>query len=273
MLNVHDLERRHKVYKLKVLLPYIVIFVSLVVILIVILFVNNSDMFKSNEVKHNQEIIQKHIEQTKHIVLEEVVEKNETLQAIPNKQELKEVKVDETIVLVPSLNFIANIKHSSTSSDVNYERVINKKDQTKEITKTEAKQKIALKPAKKEPEPVIIEEIELQRDNPLKIHRQNTDDDINHVIKRFSKNNNPALSLFIAKKYYEMQDYHQSYNYALITNRINDNIDSSWIIFAKSLVKLNRKQEAVETLKRYIEHSKSSQAKTLLEEIERGKFK
>lgn len=271
MLNVNELERKYKIYKLKSYIPYIVIFTSLSIIFIVILFVNNSDIFKSNEAKHNQEAIETQLkEATKIVIKEEVEEKNETIKDIPKEQKSIETKAEQSITLYPSLNFISNIKHSSTSSEVSYQRVTSK-DKI-DVKKEEAKQKSVLKPAKKEPEPVVIEEVELQS-NPLKIHRQNTQDDISHVIQRFEKNNNPALSLFVAKKYYEMQDYHQSYNYALITNRINDNIDASWIIFAKSLVKLGKKIEAIETLQKYIEHSKSTQAKTLLEEIERGKFK
>ncbi|MGD9719509.1 MAG: hypothetical protein AB7U24_09720, partial [Sulfurimonadaceae bacterium] len=68
-------------------------------------------------------------------------------------------------------------------------------------------------------------------------------------------------------------DYHKSYNYALITNELNNNIEASWIIFAKSLVKLNEKEMALKTLRQYIEHSGSNQAKLLLDEIRNGKFK
>ena len=258
MLNVFDLEKKYKLYKLKTFVPYIVIFVSLFVILIVILFVKNSNIFKSNG---TQQTIKIQLPKTKHTPKKEVVEKNETAKVFLAKKE-------EHTILSPSLNFISNIKHSSI--EVDYQTVVNNEENTK---KDEIKESIVLKPAIKEPEPVIIEEVELKSSNLLKIHRQNTDNDINHIIQRFKKNNNPALSLFIAKKYYEMQDYHQSYNYSLITNRINDNIDISWIIFAKSLVKLDRKDEAIETLKSYFKHSKSTQAKTLLEEIQRGKFK
>ncbi|EQB40651.1 hypothetical protein M947_02250 [Sulfurimonas hongkongensis] len=274
MLNVHDLERKYKAYKLKNFLPYLVISLSLCVIFIVVLFVNSSDIFKSNKAHHNQKTFEVQLEQTKDAPIKGVDEKNETTKvAIEKKQETIEAKVDRGLILTPSLNFISSIKHSLPSNDVNYQKVINKNKIEKEIKTKKSKEKQVLKPAKKEPDSVVIEEVELQRSNPVKIHRQNTQDDINLVIRRFEKNNNPALSLFVAKKYYELENYNQSYNYALITNRINDNIDSSWIIFAKSLVKLDRKDEATKTLKRYIEHSKSTQAKTLLEEIERGKFR
>lgn len=63
------------------------------------------------------------------------------------------------------------------------------------------------------------------------------------MIKRFNTNHNPALSLFVAKQYYQIGDYEQAYNYALITNDINNNIEESWIIFAKSLVQLGKKSK------------------------------
>jgi len=263
MLNVYDLERKYILYKLKSLIPYIVMFVSLCVIFIVIFLVNNSDMFKSNQAQHNQKTLQTQMEQVRITPKKEAVENNTTPNLVIPKKE-------QSLVLTPSLNFISNIKNSP---EVSHQKVVNKEQSKKSAEQEEAKKDIVIKPTKKESDPVMIEEIELHISHPLKIQRKNTQDDLNHVLERFSKNNNPALSLFIAKKYYEMQDYHQSYNYALITNRINDDIDASWIVFAKSLVKLDRKEEAIKTLESYFEHSKSTQAKTLLEEIERGEFK
>jgi tetratricopeptide (TPR) repeat protein len=106
----------------------------------------------------------------------------------------------------------------------------------------------------------------------ISIKRQNTQDDIHDIIKRFKNNNNPALSLFVAKKYYELGNYHQAYNYSLITNKINKEIKVSWIIFAKSLVKLGKKDKAISILKKYIQQSNSSSAQILLDEIRTGKF-
>ncbi|RLA73513.1 MAG: hypothetical protein DRG78_22425, partial [Epsilonproteobacteria bacterium] len=84
---------------------------------------------------------------------------------------------------------------------------------------------------------------------------------------------NPALSLFIAKKYYELGEYRKSYNYSLKTNNINNDIEASWIIFAKSLVKLDEKKMAVKILKKYISHSDSNRAQLLLNNILSGKFR
>ena len=117
--------------------------------------------------------------------------------------------------------------------------------------------------------PAVREENEpremlIQRDDDMK--------DIQDVIARFKKNKNPALSLFVAKRYYKIGNYQQAYNYALITNELDNNIEDSWLIFAKSLYKLDQKDMAIKTLKAYIQESSSVKAKITLDQMERGTF-
>ena len=133
-------------------------------------------------------------------------------------------------------------------------------------------QKHPKKQTKKKPVRVKthIQKVEPQKIN---IQRKETKDDIKNVIARFQKSNNPALSLFIAKKYYEIFNYKQAYNYALITNQINAQIEDSWLIFTKSLVKLGKKKMAMKTLEEYIQNSHSNNAQLLLNEIKSGKFR
>lgn len=245
MLNVNDLEKRWRKYKIKSYIPHIVIFISLSIIFVIISIVKNNEL-------HNNAIEEVKIEK----------EVNEV--KLVTKQNAISINENKKLLLSPSLNFISDIKHSSISRYDN-DKVDSSKIQKK---KNVQKQKI------KKPEVVEVKETKKTIEKKsIQITRQNTQEDIEHVIKRFKKNNNPALSLFVAKKYYELEDYHKSYNYALITNEINDNIEASWIIFAKSLVKINEKDEAIKTLEKYIQHSYSKQAKILLDEIKSGEFK
>ncbi|MBU1927551.1 CDC27 family protein, partial [bacterium] len=126
-------------------------------------------------------------------------------------------------------------------------------------------------------QPIKIEEKKVQEEvhqvNTINIKRQNEYSDIEEIITRFKKNNNPALSLFIAKKYYELGEYRNAYNYSLITNELNKDIEASWILFAQSLVKLNEKDKAVKVLQDYIKHTNSNRANLLLNDILSGKFK
>jgi tetratricopeptide (TPR) repeat protein len=102
----------------------------------------------------------------------------------------------------------------------------------------------------------------IQRDNDMK--------DIQDVIARFKKNKNPALSLFVAKRYYRIGNYQQAYNYALMTNELDSGIEDSWLIFAKSLYKLDQKEMAIKTLKTYYEESGSVKAKITIDQMEKG---
>ncbi len=303
MLNVHDLEIRHKKYKLKLLIPYFAISVVLIVILVSTIFFLSYDSEYKIAPENEKQL------QNQPTVVQEVVKpiaKNDNVTVVKdeNLTSLEEVQLQPTavkenfmpteekieeqakVILSPSLNFINNIKSQAAKkeSSVVHEEIkkptpqMQKKEDTS-VFKVEEVKQTAVQPQKNQEEivPLKIEEVvattpKIENKSSIKIERKN-DDDIRDVLNRFNINHNPALSLFVAKKYYQMNEYEQAYNYALITNGINNNIEESWIIFSKSLVKMNKKDEAVEMLKKYIAHSHSSQAKQLLEEIQTGKFK
>jgi len=104
-------------------------------------------------------------------------------------------------------------------------------------------------------------------------HIQTSEDELKGVIKRFNRKKKPALSLFIANKYYEKGDYSQSYKYAKETLKLNPKIEDAVILYAKSLVKLGKKDKAVKKLNSYYKKSRSIKAKALLTEINKGTFK
>lgn len=274
MLNTRDLENRWFKYKIKSYIPYIIITLSSIVIIVVLSFFINSDEEDKTIIlvdKKEAEPQQKYVNQknkTVNIKIPEEKVKSEAL--VPTKATLdnNSSNHDKSLKLSPSLNFIKKMQHSSLpyydNEPAAYHKVkTTKKDPVEEIV--EEIQDLTVNEATN----VTVEE-EVKK---ITINRRDAADDIKHIIKRFKKNNNPALSLFVAKKYYELGDYHKAYNYALITNQINRDIEASWIVFSKSLVKLNEKEMAIKTLKEYIENSHSSSAKILLDEIVSGKFK
>lgn len=306
MLDVYDLEIRHKKYKQKLLIPYIAISASTVVVLASITFFVLYDF--DSKIEHPQtqqqiimqENIAKPITKSENLTPHDVIAKKENM-VIPQetvakpeptvtKEDIKiiqiEEKAEEKVILSPSLNFINNIK-SQTPPPKEVKKSIpeaqKKQEEVVPVIIQEVK-KVAVSPQKKQEvivpsPPIIVEEVletvsKVDNKNNIDIKRKNNDeDDIKDVIKRFNVNHNPALSLFVAKRYYQLGDYEKAYNYALSTNEINNNMEESWIIFSKSLVKMNKKDMAIETLKKYISHSQSSQAKQLLDEIQLGKFK
>ena len=277
MLNTRDLEARWLKYKIKSYIPHATIVISLVIIVVITsIFLNSnkekkeialvSEIKKEKQIEHIQTVVTKVAEKTP--PQNKIVEiKKTTAEEVPKtiiltSQNNFSKSSDAPFKLSPSLDFMKKMQHSSLPYYQNEPR----------------RQQASTAPIVEEIQELDVEEntkTTVIEENPEKItiQRRNTSDDIRHIIKRFKKNNNPALSLFVAKKYYELGEYHKAYNYALITNEINRDIDASWIVFAKSLVKLNQKEMAVKTLKEYIKSSHSSSAKILLDEIVSGKFK
>jgi predicted Zn-dependent protease len=104
------------------------------------------------------------------------------------------------------------------------------------------------------------------------INKKRDKQDISKIIERFKEDKNPKLSLFIAKHYYTNKEYYRAYNYALTTNKLNPNLEDSWIIFVKSLYKLDQVDRAISTLQTYTKHSDSQKAEILLIQFKEGKF-
>ncbi len=304
MVNVIELENRWKKYKIRSYIPHIVILISVSVILIILVFILNNDLFdsktkiSSTEIKHVTPLAKKeeNIKEPEVVKPVEVVTEQKSVKVIPEKQEPKRVQVTQNVkedikqtelsqkepqsvlekenrvdeeetkmLLTPSMGFVEKLKaKSSKENKSSFEDIHYNGHKTQDLKNVEKQ---------KRPQNSTVPAETNDKTSSINIKRQSTNDDINHVIARFKKSNNPALSLFVAKKYYELGEYDRSYNYALITNEINSNIEASWLIFAKALVKLNKKDKAVQTLSQYIRHSNSNRAKILLDEIVSGKFK
>jgi len=298
MLNVEELESKYKKYKLKSYTPYVAISLGVSAAILSISFFVLYDFnskteiqkeliaqnYEKKEEKHRIEIKEEdnitEQEASETAVIEEISEEKEK----DDDKETVDEEREEKIQLAPSLDFIKRIesqtpvdkKDNSVNTTASVEKKV--KNPIESVKQESKKEEVALPMVEEVKEKIAIIEKPIiekpaQNTNTIDIKRRDDEDDIKHVIKRFNVNHNPALSLFVAKKYYQLGDYEQAYNYSLITNDINNNIEASWIVFSKSLVKLGRKDKAVETLKKYISHSDSSQARQLLDEILSGKFK
>lgn len=278
MININELETRWRNYKLKYYIPHAGIAIGLIVVLTVISNITPSQEIEIKEqitidtvdIKQNnikKVVTPKKIEVAKieAVKVEKIVKKDSVV--LKEKQKITKVGTSvkkEKTVLTPSMNFMSNMKYATIpmSNNISYQNIPD--DTEYEIDKDYVD----------ETGDIAQEQVEEQvKVSSIKISRNNSNEDLKSVIKRFKSTNNPALSLFVAEKFYKSNDYNKSLNYALITNNIDGNIDASWIVFAKSLIKLNRKDEAIKTLKSYIKHSQSYKAKILLNNINLGKFR
>jgi tetratricopeptide (TPR) repeat protein len=271
MLNIPELERRWLRYKIKSLTPYAIAGISIIVIATYVFFNSQNEkviLKTSTSQKQSTHALKQNLHVEKNTTIQKTQEVSHTTSLQPKQPVIKQKEV-ETItpltakveksktILRPSMNFLHNIDKPSNITDrddIAEQEPINQ-EEVKEVA-----------------EDIMTPQAKITSSHIL-IKRRDTNDDIKEIVKRFKKNNNPALSLFIAKKYYEMGDYKKAYNYALITNNINSDIEESWIVFSKSLVKMGKRDIAIKTLKKYINYSQSNTAQILLNEIQSGKFK
>ena len=296
MLNLIDLEARWLRYKIRTFLPYVGLFIVILGLLIALFYylgtqsqshttevtaivVEPKTEVKKDDKPDNKETqtLQTQVEEAPKELITPVPTQTpaQLIEPEPTLQEPTQTsatpKQAPTRVLKPSMEFMKHIKTPQTPSTSNADLYKNGSFESDTATMSfEPAQNYEEEVVTLEDEPDYYEEEESKK---IAIKRKDAQEDIEAVIKRFNKNNNPALSLFVAKKYYEMGDYHNAYNYALITNNINSQIESSWLIFAKSLVKLGKKEMAARTLQEYIENSRSKSASILLDDILNGKFK
>jgi len=248
MINLAELEKRWLRYKIKSLLPY-----GIVVLLLIILL---STAFVFLPTAQQQEKASKAAATPTLKRVQKQIPAHKQTTAKPTTQEQpKKQQVAQQVLLHPSMGFLDRI--------ANEQRVAPQQThKTPPPKPTHVRKTIATLPPAKEEYPKQV----------ITITRSDAADEIAQVRARFKKSNNPALSLFLAKKEYQRGNYEAAYNYALITNNLNNNIEESWIIFAKSLVKLHKRDQAIKTLKEYIKFSHSLNAKILLNAITSGKF-
>ncbi|MDR0580104.1 MAG: hypothetical protein LBG21_05830 [Campylobacteraceae bacterium] len=97
---------------------------------------------------------------------------------------------------------------------------------------------------------------------------------INELIKKFENTNNIIFANMISEEFFDKKDYKKSLKFALKANEIDPKNESSWIMFAKSQVKLGNKQDAIKALEIFTKSSKNSKnAINLLQRIKSGEFK
>jgi len=253
MINIIELEKRWMRYKIKSYLPHFIIFMSLSVIsLLGLIFfdtaITDTPLQEPSIIKKELTALDKNISVSPPVVPPKEIKK---VQKTTLQQE-------HQLTLQPSFNFVKKLQDSQYT----YVREVKKASHPKVI-------------AKKVPAPKIakVEAIQYKAVSKINIKREDSKQELQTIIQRFKRSNNPQLSLFIAKKYYKQKNYQQSYNYALITNKINNKIDESWIVFCKSLVRLGKKKFAIKILEDYTKETQSSTASILLSNIKSGKFR
>lgn len=86
---------------------------------------------------------------------------------------------------------------------------------------------------------------------------------------RFAKDKDDAL--FLARYYYDKKSYKKALKWALETNKLDSDIEESWLIFGRAKARLGQRMEAIRVLQAYYNRTGSPKAQKLLDAIRRGK--
>ena len=263
MVDLHELEQRWLRYKIKYYLPHFAVTISIIVITSTLIIYNKnfSKEIRKKETKKKQ--IEKKVALQTSIPIKKRIKKR-IKKKTPSQRPIRSIAINKkAVVHSPSLDIMK--KSPTQMQPHNKDKNISTQDKKSVKDTIQREQTNTLTPV----------ETPLQKEEPhhISIIKKDTHNDIVEIIQRFNKNNNPALSLFIAEKYYALGNYRQSRHYALITNNLNKDIELSWIIFTKSLVKLGERKKAIQTLQKYLEYNHSNRVQTLLNKIRSGKLK
>lgn len=251
MLDISKLERRWLKYKIKKTLPY-----ALIIITIGFLGISLPFMLYTKPSPKSL------------IPLKKVPVKAEAPIALTTKND------EGATILEPSMHFIESMEIPSNS-------MTNVAPTLPQSTKLSPIPKASIPPMTTLPAPIpsVVQTQATKAPQPVvkqKLTSMKRDDaafDIHELEDRFKDNSNPNLGVYIARYHYDHGNYSEAYNYALKTNSISNSIDDNWLIFAKSLVKLGKEEQAKKTLQLYISNSNSQAAKNYLDSLERGSLK
>jgi len=236
MLDVEELEKQWKQYKRNQRKPfYLVGFVFAIIVSLVLLVLNN-------KIKINNFDINKTIKSFSFFDKSKQHNKNENNIQISNKikRDLNKYLLNDPIkdmFLIEETK--KNIKNNTNVTPLDDDDLYVEKDISKPIIK---KKKVSI----------------------IKI---STNSAYKDVERRFKRSHNINDSMFLANMYYKRKNYRKAIYWAMQTNKLDKNIEESWLIFAKSKVKLGKKNEAISVLKAYIKRSNSYEARKLLKKI------
>lgn len=246
MLDVSKLERRWLKYKLKKVLPYGLLITATVLLGIIIpwLLLDKPSAVSSAHPKKDS---------------------IKTKTSLPIASEHNE----DTMILEPSMDFIQSMPPPSipTADEPAMNTPVASPKRTMIPNAVPPPAPPAKEPLKTEPKPIPKAAQPVLKGKLSSIKRDDAAFDIHEIEERFRENSNPNLGLYIARYHYDHGNYSEAYNYALKTNAINNTMDDSWLIFAKSLVKLGKVDQAKKTLQLYISNSNSESAKNFLDTL------
>jgi tetratricopeptide (TPR) repeat protein len=238
MYDIKPLEEEWDKYRKKKMKPwYILIFSFLFIFLFILLFFNYKDLILSR------------------------------LSILDNNTSISVAKPIKTVLLLDNALMTLEVNNKIIKKKINKSKSIVKTDISSAVDDPmkyhypNAK-KVAIDVSEPIKKPAVIERP--KKKMHLNIIQTSSRSAYRDVEKRFSDTKDVEDSLFLARTYYNKGNNKKAIFWALQTNKINNNIEESWIIFAKAKARSGHKDEAIRILSSYVKRSNSFEAKALL---------
>ena len=84
---------------------------------------------------------------------------------------------------------------------------------------------------------------------------------------QFLKTDNPTIALELAKLNFNKNNFKEAIKWSLAANDIDNSLEESWIIFAKSKYKLKQKDDAIKALNEYNKNLNKASINTLISKM------
>ncbi len=240
MYDIKPLEEEWDRYKKKKMKPWYVLIVSfLLVSLFTLFFLNYKDLI---------------------------------LAKLDNSASISIPKPTQTTVLVDKALTVLEVKNEIIKKEINNNKPEIKTDISPELDDPMRYQhpnakKVAIRVTEPIKKPEVIEKP--RKKMHLDIIQTTSISAYKDVEKRFSDTSDVDDSLFLARTYFDKGNNKKAIYWALQTNKINSNIEESWLIFASAKARSGHKNEAIRILSSYVKRSNSYEAKALLKRLKK----
>ena len=117
--------------------------------------------------------------------------------------------------------------------------------------------------------PIVTEKPRSRKKIHFEMIDANTPSAYKEIESRFAFAPDPDDSLFLARVYYKNGNYRKAARWALETNKLNGDIEESWLIFARAKARTGQRNEAISVLTQYVKRSNSAEAKKLLKKLKK----
>ena len=285
--EVRNLENKWKIYKRK---KYLKIFIYIFIILILtgVFILYSYDFFNNNlKIKILKPIKQSRIlekNSTKDIISAKTdkcakkifIDENNNTPTIKSLKDIsKKTKVKNTQninILQLNTSFLSHIydeKDSAKKAQLKTVKELNnsKNNFTKEkyllITQASVKQ------LKQGVQPFVKQE---SKKSKIIISSKKIDK-LEYLKEQYNETKKAFYAILISQEYYKKKFYSKSLLWATTANNIDSSNEDSWIMFAKSKVKLGKRNDAINALSAFLKVNNSQKIKILLTNIKNGVFK